>query len=34
MPMFRKRPVVIEARQLAGAASDVHGGNNERRGRD
>ena len=25
MPMFRKRPVVIEARQLAGAASDVHG---------
>ena len=24
MPMFRKRPVVIEARQLAGAASDVH----------
>ena len=25
MPMFRKRPVVIEARQLAGATSDVHG---------
>ena len=23
MPMFRKRPVVIEARQLAGATSDV-----------
>ena len=25
MPMFRKRPVVIEARQLAGATGDVHG---------
>ena len=25
MPMFRKRPVVIEARQLAGTTSDVHG---------
>ena len=25
MPIFRKRPVVIEARQLAGATSDVHG---------
>ena len=25
MPMFRKRPVVIEARQLAGSTSDVHG---------
>ena len=25
MPMFRKRPVTVEARQFAGATSDVHG---------
>ena len=25
MPMFRKRPGTVEARQLAGPTSDVHG---------